>query len=84
MGKPLRVQLAEEGRDTQRDVQGLCRRVLRVAAPHIPFTLMGMQPYAPHVGRRYTFWLDVIHSPEFLVQGYQRGLAEWQQSHEVI
>lgn len=44
-------------------------------------TLMGMQPYAPHVGRRYTFWLDVMHSPELLVQGYQRGLAEWQQSN---
>jgi len=41
--------------------------------------LMGMQPYAPPVGRRYTFWLDVLHSPEFLVQGYQRGLAEWRQ-----
>jgi hypothetical protein len=43
--------------------------------------LMGMQQYAPPVGRRYTFWLDMLHSSEFLVQGYQRGLAEWRQQH---
>jgi len=40
--------------------------------------LMGMQQYAPPVHKRYTFWLDVFHSSEFLVQGYQHGLAEWQ------
>lgn len=40
--------------------------------------LMGMQQYAPPVGRRYTFWLDVLHSSGFLVGGYQWELAKWQ------
>src|SRR5579863_9458580 len=44
--------------------------------------LMGMQQYAPPVGKRYTFWLDVLHSPIFLVRGYQRELAKWQYKQE--